>query len=132
MKVDFGSFGDRYEPSRMRGFLRDLHNVFSKVYDGGKLVIGGGFAIDKHFMFSATWDPGNVLSGAQTTTTVPATGVRLANAAPVMAGFDKDLQAMQLTAYVSADDVISVVLRNGTAGAIDLASGTLRVSAWRY
>ena len=38
-----------------------------------------------------------------------------------------DLQGVTLTAWVSAADTVSVRFQNGAAGAIDLASGTLRV-----
>ena len=109
-----------------------LEKAFERIRIDGVLIIGGGQPIDKHFMFSKTWDPGNVNNGAQTTTTVTATGVALANASLVTAGFSLDLQGMQLTAYVSADDVVTCILRNGTGGAIDLASGTLRVGVTRY
>lgn len=76
---------------------------------------------------SKTWDPPSVAAGAQTTTTLTAiTGVVLGDRVTAV-GFDKDLQGMQLTGYVSAAETVTVVLRNGTAGAIDLASGTLTV-----
>lgn len=132
MKVSFGRFGDAFDSARFNQFLADLERAFARVFDGGKLSIGGGQAIDKHFMASATWDPANVNDGAQTTTTVTVTGARLVDASPVMVGFDKDLQGMRLTGYVSADDTVTVVLRNDTGGAINLASGTLRVGVWRY
>lgn len=72
---------------------------------------------------TATWDPGSVNAGAQTTTTVTVTGASLGDAA--LASFSLDLQGMQLTGYVSAANTVTVVLQNGTAGAIDLSSGTL-------
>lgn len=43
------------------------------------------------------------------------------------ASFSVDLQGVTLTAWVSAADTVSVRFQNGTAGAIDLASATLRV-----
>lgn len=77
---------------------------------------------------SATWDPASVAAGAQTTTTVTVPGAALGDVVGV--SFSLDLQGMQLTGYVSAADNVTAVLRNGTAGAIDLASGTLRASVW--
>ena len=74
---------------------------------------------------STTWDAPSVASGAQTTTTVTVTGAALGDLCLV--SFSLDLQGMQLTAYVSSANTATVVLRNGTAGSIDLASGTLRV-----
>jgi hypothetical protein len=79
---------------------------------------------------TATWDPPSVAAGAQTTTTITVTGAALGDIVGV--GFDKDLQAMQLTGHVSSADTVTVVLRNGTAGAIDLASGTLRATVTKY
>jgi hypothetical protein len=41
------------------------------------------------------------------------------------ASFSLDLQGGTLTAWVLAADTVSLRFENGTAGAIDLASGTL-------
>lgn len=79
---------------------------------------------------TATWDPASVAAGAQVTTTVTVTGAALGD--PVAVGFSLDLQGMQLTGYVSATNTVTCVLRNGTAGALDLASGTLRATVWSY
>ena len=117
---------------KIRDVIAVLQKSLQQVRIDGPLIIGGGQTIDKHFMFSKTWDPGNVNNGAQATTTVTATGVVLADADLVTVGFSNDLQGMQLTGYVSANDVVTVVLRNGTGGALDLASGTLRVGVTRY
>jgi hypothetical protein len=76
---------------------------------------------------TATWDPPNVNAGAQTTTTITVAGASLGD--PVVVGFSLDLQGMQLTGYVSASNTVTVVLRNGTAGALDLAAGTLKARA---
>lgn len=78
---------------------------------------------------TATWDPASIAAAAQATTTVTVTGARLGDTA--MASFSLDLQGMQMTAYVSAANTVTVVLRNGTAAAIDLASGTLRATVLR-
>jgi len=125
-------FGAEYEGGKMRDLVRYLRSLFARLHIDGPLIIGGGQTIDKHFMFSKTWDPANVADGAQTTTTVTATGVLLADACPVYVGFSNSLQGMVLSAYVSADDVVTCVLRNNTGGALNLASGTLRVGVWRY
>jgi hypothetical protein len=78
---------------------------------------------------SVTWDPASLTAGTQTTTTVAVTGAALGDV--VVVGFDKDLQGMQLTAYVSSANTVTVVLRNGTAGTLDLASGILSVDVWK-
>lgn len=74
---------------------------------------------------AATWDPPSLAAGAQQTTGVTATGAALGDFA--LCAFSLDLQATVMLAYVSAANTVTVVHRNGTAGAIDLASGTLRV-----
>lgn len=70
-----------------------------------------------------TWDPGSIANGAQETTTVTVTGAALGDVATV--SFGRDLQGMRLTAYVSTTNTVTVVLANGTGGALDLISGTL-------
>lgn len=74
---------------------------------------------------SATYDPASLADGDGATTTVTLTGAALGDA--VVASFDKDLQGILLTAWVSAADTVSVRFQNETGGAIDLASGTLKV-----
>lgn len=45
--------------------------------------------------------------------------------------FSLDLQGISVTGWASAADTMSVRLLNGTAAAVDLASGTLRVRVER-
>lgn len=89
----------------------------------GTLAVGGGDSLSKTLKGTATWDPPNLTAGTQTTQTLTVTGAALTD--HVLPSFSLGLQGMQLTGYVSATDTVTVVLRNGTAGAIDLASGTL-------
>jgi hypothetical protein len=75
---------------------------------------------------SATWNPPSVASGAATTTTVTVSG------ATVGARVDVSLSSMTTAAQILSGDVTSantvrVVLFNCSGGAVDLASGTLRV-----
>lgn len=72
---------------------------------------------------SKTFDWPNILAAAQSTTTVTVTGAALGDIAT--ASMSVDLQAMQITAHVSAADTVTVVMKNDTAGAINLASATL-------
>lgn len=131
-RLNLGDPGEQYDPQRMRVMFRRIEQFVAKIRLNGVLIIGGGAVIDKYFSAAKTWDPGNLASGAQTTTTVTVTGVEIARENLVTVGFNKDLQAMRLTGYVSADNTVTVVLRNDTGGAIDLASGTLRVGVWRH
>jgi hypothetical protein len=74
---------------------------------------------------SATYDPPSITSGVGVTTTVAVTGAALGDF--VRASFSPDWQGVALTAWVSAAGTVSARFQNGTAGAIDLASGTLRL-----
>ena len=60
------------------------------------------------------------------TTTVTVTGAALGDIVTGVS-FSLDLQGISVSGPVSAADTVSVLFFNGTAAAIDLASGTLRV-----
>lgn len=72
-----------------------------------------------------TYNPDNLADGAGATTTVSCSGAALGDFAEV--SFSNDLQGVVLTAWVSASNTVSVRFQNETGGAVDLASGTLRV-----
>jgi hypothetical protein len=74
---------------------------------------------------SATYDPANLADGAGVTTTVTCTGSVLGDFTDV--SFSLDLQGVELTSWVSSSNTVSVRFQNETGGAIDFASGTLRV-----
>ena len=86
--------------------------------------------ITKHLSGTAPWDPPRLDPGAQTTTTVSVSGAVVGDTVSV--GFSQDLRAMQLTAYVSSGGTVTVVLRNGTDAAVDLAGGLLRADTWQH
>lgn len=78
---------------------------------------------------SATYDPPNLAAGASSSaTTVTVTGATVGQ--PAQASFSLDTQGVIFNAWVSAADTVSVILTNPTAGAINLASGTLSAFAW--
>jgi hypothetical protein len=74
---------------------------------------------------SATYDPPSLAAGTGVTTTVGLTGAAMGNYVTV--GFSLDLQGITVTGYVSTANTVAVRFQNGTAGTIDLASGTLNV-----
>lgn len=78
------------------------------------------------FIGSATYDPPSLADGAGATTTITVTGAVLGDFV-MGASFDKDLQGILLTAWVSAADTVSIRFQNESGGTLDLASGTLRV-----
>jgi hypothetical protein len=104
-------------------------------FDPG-IIIGGtaagspGAPITAHLSNTITWDPPNLTSGTQTTTTVTVTGAALGDIA--MVSYSLSQQNLVLSAFVSAADTVTVVLRNDTGGDVHLASGTLRASVWSY
>ena len=72
---------------------------------------------------TAVWNPGNLVDGAgETSAAITATGAAFGDEVIVTAPYD--LQAITLTAWVSAADTVKARLQNETGGAIDLASGT--------
>lgn len=137
MKVKLPLFGDAFDGMKlpklgetMRGILREIEFAFGKIRLDDQIIIGGGTPILKHLSTTTTWDPGNLIATAQTSKTVTLTGAALGD--EVTCSFSLDLQLLQLTGYVSSANTVTAVLQNGTAGAIDLASGTLRVSVWQH
>lgn len=74
---------------------------------------------------SATYDPPSLTTGTGATTTVGVTGAAMGNYVTV--GFSLDLQGITVTGYVSTANTVAVRFQNGTAGTIDLGSGTLNV-----
>lgn len=74
---------------------------------------------------SVTWNPPNLVNQASETTTISVAGAVSGNY--VQVSFSLDLQGLSLTGYVSAADTVTVILSNLTGGAVDLASGTLKV-----
>ena len=68
--------------------------------------------------------PGLIGAGAQVTTTVPVTSAILGYT--VRTSYDKDLALITMTSYVSADDTVTVIMYNGTAGGITPTAGRLR------
>ena len=78
---------------------------------------------------SKTYDWPNLASGAEQTTTVTVNGAALGQAAE--ASMSVDLAGTKLFAYVSAVNNVTVVQRNDTGGAVNLASGTLKARVRR-
>lgn len=75
--------------------------------------------------YTATWDPASIANGASASTTIPVAGSEIGDF--VEASFSNSLAGLLMGAYVSSAGTVTVVLYNNTGGAVDLASGTLRV-----
>ncbi len=75
---------------------------------------------------SVTWDPANITDGNAAQQGVTVAGARLGDF--VKASFSNDIQGMLMTAWVNASNAAQARLQNETGGALDLASGTLRLT----
>lgn len=78
---------------------------------------------------TATWDPPSIANGASASTTITVADAALGDS--VVASFSLDLAGLGLFAYVSAANIVTVVLVNATGGAVDLASGTVSIAVIR-
>lgn len=79
----------------------------------------------RQVVFSKTYDPPSIATVTQASTTVPAPGAALGDTCSP--SFSLDQALIEFTCYISAAGTATVILKNGTAGTLDLASGTLRV-----
>lgn len=111
----------------IKSFVRDLIVQHNALVDDIEKARQG----DAEFFGSATYDPANLVDGAGATTTVTVTGAVLGDMVTGVS-FSLDLQGITLTAYVSAADTVAVRFQNESGGAIDLASGTIRVRVSSY
>jgi hypothetical protein len=75
---------------------------------------------------STTWDPPNIANGASSAVSLTVGGAVVGDM--VSASFSNALGGLSLTAQVSAADAVEVRLSNASGAAVDLASGTVRVT----
>jgi len=75
---------------------------------------------------SATWDAASIADGDAEDKDIVVTGAALGDFVTAVS-FSLDLTGLQLTAAVTATDTVTATLSNSTGGAVDLASGTVRV-----
>jgi hypothetical protein len=79
---------------------------------------------------SLIWDPGNLSAGAgETSVAIPVADAELNDYVLVAAPYD--LQGLTATAYVDATGSVKIRLQNGTAGAVNLVTGTWTVRILR-
>lgn len=106
--------GIRLRDNRQRGFDTGLYSVNTTNTKRMSGAIG-----------SATVDPANLADGGGVTLGVSCPGAELGDFAEC--AFSNSVAGMSLTAYVSAVNIVSCRFQNESGGALDLASGTLRV-----
>lgn len=75
-------------------------------------------------------------AGGVESTTIPVIGARVASADAVIVSLSSlsatDMSRVMLHGAVTADDVVTVTLRNVFTGAVDIASGLLRATVIRF
>lgn len=103
---------------------------FLNTQDVGENLTAAGKAMllfpkDGDLYGSDTWDPASIADGNEEMKAVACTGAEMGDFA--IASFSVDVVDLVLDAQVTAANVVTAVLANNTGGAIDLASGTVRV-----
>ena len=78
---------------------------------------------NRNLVGSAAWNPGSIAAGGYEEKDVTITGAALGDFA--VASFSIDIAGLVLTATVTAADTVTCALTNSSAGAIDLAAGTV-------
>ncbi len=96
----------------------------------GGMKVGDGGKVNKVLTGSTTWDPASIADGDDLSTTLTVTGAAVGD--PCFAGLTTlTTQDVQITAHVSAANTVKVVLLNRNGAAVDLASGTLKVTVFQ-
>lgn len=75
---------------------------------------------------SASYDPPSLADGASVSTAITVEGAALGDFVESIS-FSQDLQGVQMTGWVSAANTVAVRFRNESGGAVDLASGAVRI-----
>jgi hypothetical protein len=97
------------------------------------IAINGGQTIQKVLSATTTWDPPSLAAGASASTTITLTGVAADGAWTCMVPSHTSIAAaVMLCAYPSAANTVTVTMINLSGATQDFASGTLRVSAFRF
>ena len=78
----------------------------------------------------ATWNPASIADGDNATTTVTVMDAQVGDAVHVFPPYT--LSGLGVSGYVSADNVVTIVLNNNTGGAVDFAEGAWRVSVEKW
>lgn len=76
------------------------------------------------FYCSKTYDPASLTTLTQTSTTITCPGVTLGDY--VQVSFSVTQALVTFTGYVSAANTVTILVVNGSAGTLDVATGTVR------
>ena len=78
---------------------------------------------------SVAWDAASIAVGAMEAQNITVTGAAPGDFALVSMGID--VLDLTLTGTVTTSNVVTAVLANNTAGAVDLSSGTVFARVWK-
>jgi hypothetical protein len=87
--------------------------------------------IQKVLTVTSAFDPPNLVAGASTTTDITVNGSAIVNS-DVSVSFSNAVTGIIIQGQVVSTGTVRVTFWNPTAGAINLAPGTLRVSVFVY
>lgn len=121
---------DTQDPEALFIYLKYLTRELVKLYDDiTKAFLFNKDLVGEDLNAEATWNPGSIANGAEEAKDVTLTGVALGDFA--IASFSLDINDLTLDVQVTAADTVTCVLANNTGGAVDLASGTVYVRAFK-
>lgn len=117
------------------GIMSDsASTVLEPARDNAVSTLSWGYASAKcprHMTATTTWNPAEIADDAYESKAITVTGAAIGD--PCYVGLTSVVAAgWILSASVTAADTVTVVLYNATGGAVDLASGTLRVDVWQH
>lgn len=96
------------------------------------LVIGAGTAINAVFSTTNAWDPPSIADGASATrASVTLTGATVGD--NVIASHTSIISSLwKVQAVVVSANTVDVTITNNTGGTVDLATGTLRITSFKF
>lgn len=120
-------FGYGFQETASANNNRVTNAVLTGNAQGPASLVGSTSLVEREPLFGkATYDAPSIAAAGTTTTTITVTGAAVGDEARVT--FGVSLAGLNASAYVSAANTVTVVLHNPTAGAIDLASTTIRAT----
>lgn len=100
--------GAEYNRAQLVSILQEIEKVVNRIVYVGAVV---------------TWNPGDIADGDDDSTTVTVPGVVAGVKQSVRVFPPYDLQELQATGYVSADDTVEILLTNSTGSNVNLDEG---------
>jgi hypothetical protein len=100
--------GVEYNRAQLVSILQEIERAVNRIIYVGAVV---------------TWNPGDIADGDDDSTTATVPGVVVGAKQSVRVFPPYDLEELQVTAYVSADNTVEIVLTNSTGSNVNLAEG---------